>query len=127
MVSIAELSPNVSEVELIIAKVVRCGVVIEKRRKDGTCFTLTECVLGDQSGTITLSARNEQSRLCVPGNTVMMKRAHIEIHAGYMRLAVGRWGSIESAPDPLKMAVNTNNDLSLVLFEPLDDSNSSSW
>ncbi|GAB4849451.1 hypothetical protein Ancab_004245 [Ancistrocladus abbreviatus] len=77
---------------------------------------IAECLVGDETGTIVFTARNEQVDTMKPGTTVILRNAKIDMFKGTMRLAVDKWGRIEAA-EPAKFVVKEDNNLSLVEYE----------
>ncbi|XP_074578384.1 uncharacterized protein At4g28440-like [Curcuma longa] len=77
---------------------------------------IAECLIGDGTGSIVFTARNEQVDLMKPGNTVILRNAKIDMFKGSMRLAVDKWGRIE-ATEPANFTVKEDNNLSLVEYE----------
>eukprot|EP01102_Stenamoeba_stenopodia_P005654 TRINITY_DN1639_c0_g1_i1.p2 TRINITY_DN1639_c0_g1~~TRINITY_DN1639_c0_g1_i1.p2 ORF type:complete len:148 (-),score=28.18 TRINITY_DN1639_c0_g1_i1:40-483(-) len=101
----------------ILVKVVSSNTVVEKQRADGTKIRVAEAVIGDQTGVITLTARNAQIDVLIPGATLVIRNAKIDMYRGFMRLAVDKWGLIKTAPEPATFDVLTTNDLSSVEYE----------
>ncbi|KAK7246464.1 hypothetical protein RIF29_41332 [Crotalaria pallida] len=77
---------------------------------------IAECLIGDDTGTIIFTARNEQVELMKAGNTVILRNAKIDMFKGSMRMAVDKWGRIE-VTDPADFVVKEDNNLSLVEYE----------
>ncbi|XP_058201109.1 uncharacterized protein At4g28440-like [Rhododendron vialii] len=77
---------------------------------------IAECLVGDETGTILFTARNEQVDLMKPGTTVILRNAKIDMFKGSMRLAVDKWGRVE-VTEPEKFVVKEDNNLSLVEYE----------
>ncbi|KAI4333929.1 hypothetical protein L6164_018678 [Bauhinia variegata] len=77
---------------------------------------IAECLVGDETGTIIFTARNEQVDIMSAGATVILRNAKIDMFKGSMRLAVDKWGRIE-VTEPAKFEVKEDNDLSLVEYE----------
>ncbi|PNX80333.1 hypothetical protein L195_g036332, partial [Trifolium pratense] len=71
-----------------------------------------ECLVGDETGTIIFTARNEQVDLMKPGATVILDNAKIDMFKGRMRLVVDRRGDIEVAK-PANFEVREDNNFSL--------------
>jgi replication factor A1 len=101
----------------LLLKVVNCSVVVEKTRTDCTKIKIAEAVVGDQTGCITLTARNNQIDIVQPGQTIIARNAKVDMFRGFMRLAVDKWGKLERAPEPASFEVNTSNDLSTIEYE----------
>lgn len=77
---------------------------------------IAECVVGDDTGTIVFTARNEQVDMMQPGTTVILRNAKIDMFKGSMRLAVDKWGRVE-VTEPANFVVKEDNNLSLVEYE----------
>ncbi|XP_059661481.1 uncharacterized protein At4g28440-like [Cornus florida] len=77
---------------------------------------ITECLVGDETGTILFTARNDQVDLMKPGATVILRNAKIVMFKGYMRLAVDKWGRIE-VTEPVTFLVKEDKNLSMVEYE----------
>ncbi|KAF0911656.1 hypothetical protein E2562_011660 [Oryza meyeriana var. granulata] len=80
---------------------------------------LAECLVGDQTGTVLFTARNQQVDLVKPGTTVIFRNAKIDMFKGTMRLAVDKWGRIE-VTEPASFQVKEDNNVSLVEYELVD-------
>ncbi|OEL24243.1 putative metal-nicotianamine transporter YSL1 [Dichanthelium oligosanthes] len=74
---------------------------------------IAECLVGDETGAIVFTARNDQVDLLTPDATVILRNAKIDMFKGSMRLAVDKWGRIEAA-EPASFTVKEDNNLSLV-------------
>ncbi|KAJ6728126.1 hypothetical protein OIU79_021067 [Salix purpurea] len=77
---------------------------------------IAECLIGDETGTIIFTARNDQVDLMKAGTTVILRNAKIDMFKGSMRLAVDKWGRVE-VTEPAEFAVKEDNNLSLVEYE----------
>ncbi|TVU18561.1 hypothetical protein EJB05_34667 [Eragrostis curvula] len=77
---------------------------------------IAECLVGDETGTILFTARNEQVDLLKPGTTAILRNAKIDVFKGSMRLAVDKWGRIE-VTEPATFTVKEDNNMSLVEYE----------
>ena len=116
-VLVESLRPGMSNLNLTL-KVLEATEVLNKRHPDGSSTTISECVAGDASGTITLTARNKQAALCTPGATVTVRNGKIDMFKGTMRLAVDKWGAIKAAEEGADVgAVKTGYNLSAVEYE----------
>ncbi|KAK8692619.1 hypothetical protein V6N13_076075 [Hibiscus sabdariffa] len=95
---------------------------MEKRKPDRAASRnlrqtrIAERLVGDETGTILFTARNDQVDLMKPGDTVIFRNAKIDMFKGSMRLAVDKWGRIE-VTDPANFVVKEDNNLSLVEYE----------
>ncbi|XP_062007672.1 uncharacterized protein At4g28440-like [Rosa rugosa] len=77
---------------------------------------IAECLVGDETGTIVFTARNDQVDIMKPGTTVILRNAKIDMFKGTMRLAVDKWGRVE-VTEPASFEVKEANNLSLVEYE----------
>jgi len=115
-VTVDQLKPGTHGHNLVL-KVVNCSVVVEKTRTDCTKIKIAEAVVGDQTGCITLTARNAQIDVVQPGQTIIARNSKVDMFRGFMRLAVDKWGKLERATEPASFEVNTSNDLSTIEYE----------
>ncbi|KAK1327265.1 Uncharacterized protein QJS10_CPA01g01323 [Acorus calamus] len=106
----------------LTVKVVSSKTVLQKGRggrPDGPQMRqmhIAECLVGDETGMIVFTARNEQVDLLKPNTTVILRNAKIDMFKGSMRLSVDKWGRIEIT-DPADFTVKEDNNLSLVEYE----------
>eukprot|EP01089_Gocevia_fonbrunei_P009272 TRINITY_DN2139_c0_g1_i2.p1 TRINITY_DN2139_c0_g1~~TRINITY_DN2139_c0_g1_i2.p1 ORF type:complete len:100 (-),score=29.48 TRINITY_DN2139_c0_g1_i2:54-353(-) len=92
-------------------------MVVEKTRTDGQKVRIAEAVVGDNTGVITLTARNAQVDVVQPGETIIARNAKVDMFKGFMRLAVDKWGKLEKSTDPASFEVSTTFDLSAIEYE----------
>ncbi|KAL6566504.1 hypothetical protein OROGR_002119 [Orobanche gracilis] len=78
-----------------------------------------ECLVGDETGIIIFSARNDQVNMAKEGNTLDLSNARIDMFKGSMRLAVDRLGRVEVVK-PASFSVDESNNISLIEFERID-------
>ncbi|KAK1268625.1 hypothetical protein QJS04_geneDACA005002 [Acorus gramineus] len=106
----------------LTVKVVSSKMVLQKGRSgrpDGPQMRqmrIVECLVGDETGMIVFTARNEQVDLLKPNTTVILRNAKIDMFKGSMRISVDKWGRIEIT-DPADFTVKEDNNLSLVEYE----------
>lgn len=101
----------------VIVKVLDQKVVRELvRAVDNSKSTIAESLVGDNTGAIILSLRNEQIQQVKPGQTITIRNAKVDMYKGHMRLAVDKWGLIE-VTGSIQGDVNTNNNLSDTEYE----------
>lgn len=111
------------------------NLVVDKRRVDQSRVRLAEVEIGDETGTVSLRARDEQidllERVRNKGKprAVVLRNCTLELYQGkHIRLAVTKWGKITEYPDnvastpapPPTMNLDRNFsfiDLSLVASE----------
>ncbi|KAI3789585.1 hypothetical protein L2E82_02385 [Cichorium intybus] len=103
----------------LVAKVLSSEIVLQKGRAVSSNLRnvrIAECLVGDETGTILFTARNDQVDLMKPGASVIIRNGKIDMFKGSMRLAVDRWGRIEVTA-PVTFEVKEDNNLSLVEYE----------
>ncbi|KAM7503971.1 hypothetical protein LguiB_002875 [Lonicera macranthoides] len=103
----------------LTVKVLSSDTVLQKGRSvsphlRNTC--IAECLVGDETGTILFTARNDQVDLMKPGASVIIRNAKIDMFKDCTRLAVDKWGRIEIT-EPVTFEVKEDNNLSLVEYE----------
>lgn len=103
----------------LVVKVLSSNTVSQKGRSASQHLRQTriaECLVGDETGTILFTARNDQVDLMKPGTTIILRNAKIDMFKGSMRLAVDKWGRVE-VTEPAQFVVKEDNNLSLVEYE----------
>ncbi|KAI3774973.1 hypothetical protein L1987_49539 [Smallanthus sonchifolius] len=117
-INVDHLKPGTAGLTLV-AKVLSSEIVLQK----GSAASLNlrnvriaECLIGDETGVILFTARNDQVDLMKPGTTVIIRNGKIDMFKGSMRLAVDKWGRIE-VTDPATFEVKEDNNLSNVEYE----------
>ncbi|KAI7728879.1 hypothetical protein M8C21_023295 [Ambrosia artemisiifolia] len=123
-VKVGDLKPGTNGHTLAV-KVLSSTTVLDKKVRNTSSFSgrpggsntrIAECLVGDETGTILFTARNDQVDLMKAGSTVIIRNAKIDMFKGSMRLAVDKWGRIE-VTDPATFTVKEDNNLSLVEYE----------
>ncbi|KAF3656487.1 hypothetical protein AABB24_009324 [Solanum stoloniferum] len=109
-----QLRPMATGLNLTV-KVVNTKMVVP-RGNQGRQMRLAECLVGDETGMIIFTARNDQVDMMKEGATVILRNAKIDMFKGSMRLAVDRWGRIE-VTEPASFSVKEDSNLSLIEFE----------
>ncbi|TVU35077.1 hypothetical protein EJB05_16946 [Eragrostis curvula] len=120
-VKVDQLKPGTTG-HTLVAKVLSSNTVLQKGRPGAAAgpvarpTRIAECLIGDETGCILFTARNEQVDLLKPDSTVIIRNAKIDMFKGSMRLAVDKWGRIE-VTEPASFNVKEDNNLSLVEYE----------
>ncbi|XP_020257597.1 uncharacterized protein At4g28440-like [Asparagus officinalis] len=117
-VKVENLAPGTCGHTLTV-KVLTSNTVLKKGRAASANLRQTkiaECLVGDETGCIVFTARNEQVDMMKPGVTVILRNAKIDMFKGSMRLAVDKWGRVE-VTEPASFTVKDDNNLSLVEYE----------
>eukprot|EP01092_Planopodium_desertum_P014082 TRINITY_DN6996_c0_g1_i1.p1 TRINITY_DN6996_c0_g1~~TRINITY_DN6996_c0_g1_i1.p1 ORF type:complete len:204 (-),score=31.95 TRINITY_DN6996_c0_g1_i1:39-650(-) len=112
-IKVKDLEPGAKGDNLIV-KVVSSNVVVDKTRTDGSRVTVAEVKIGDDTGTVTLTARSKQVELMKPGNTIIIRNCKVDMFKGFMRLVVDKWGKIEQAKEPATFEVKIGDDTGTV-------------
>ncbi|KAL9189111.1 hypothetical protein ACHAXT_011601 [Thalassiosira profunda] len=107
---------------LLVGKV---ELVVDKLRVDGSRVLVAEVEVGDESGSISLRARDDQidllRQVSDDGGAIVLRNCTMELYQGkHLRLAVSKWGKmqvypdgIDSTPDP-PSSMNRDLNFSLV-------------
>ena len=95
---VADLKPESHSLNLLLL-VHSVEVIVEKESKLTGRIRIGEIVVGDATGSVVISARNEQIDILSPGATVIVRNGRIDMFDGYLRLRVDKWGSLNSYED----------------------------
>ena len=91
---VAEFAPE-SFNHNIVVFVQSVEVVAERTTNFGN-IRIGEIVVGDETGSVVISAKNEQIEKLVPGTTVVVRNGRIDMFDGRMRLRVDKRGTLTS-------------------------------
>ncbi|KQK03500.1 uncharacterized protein At4g28440 [Brachypodium distachyon] len=119
-VKVDQLKPGTNGHTLVV-KVVSANPVPGRTRPGAPASSsrpprIAECLVGDETGTIIFTARNDQVDVLKPGATAILRNAKIDMFKCSMRLAVDKWGRVEAA-EPASFTVKEDNNLSQVEYE----------
>jgi hypothetical protein len=111
-------------------------LVVDKKRVDQSRVRLAEVEIGDETGTVSLRARDDQidvlEEVSRSAGAVVLRNCTLELYQGkHIRLAITKWGKLSLYPDdvastppsPSKMNLDRNFsaiDLSVVASEMVD-------
>jgi replication factor A1 len=86
---------------------------------DGTKLRIAEALVGDETGCILLSLRNDQIEMIKPNDVIILRNGKIDmVKNGFMRVAIDRWGVIEHDSNQNSVKdIKLDNNLSLVEYE----------
>ena len=89
---------------LTISLVGSVEVVVDKLRVDGSRVRLAEVEVGDETGTVSLRARDDQidllNEISERKGAVVLRNSTLELYQGkHIRLAVTKWGKLTPYPD----------------------------
>lgn len=101
------------------------NVVVDKRRVDQSRVRLAEVEIGDETGTVSLRARDDQidvlEEVSARSGAVVLRNCTIELYQGkHIRLAVTKWGKLTVYPDDVKSTppppskMNSERNFSLI-------------
>ncbi|CAF2161671.1 BnaA07g09820D [Brassica napus] len=113
-----QLRPGTSRHNVTV-KIVSTKMVLQKGRSDGPQarqMRICECIVGDETGVVVFTARNDQVDLMKEGTTVTLRNAKIDMYKGSMRLAVDKWGRVE-VTEPASFKLKEDTNMSLVEYE----------
>jgi hypothetical protein len=79
-------------------------IIVDKNRVDGSRVRLAEVEVGDETGTVSLRARDDQidilQEIANRSGAVVLRNCMLELYQGkHIRLAVTKWGKISAYPD----------------------------
>lgn len=116
--SIDQLRPDTSSHTLTV-KVVDAKVVLDRPagKAGSSASKVAECLVGDQTGVIVFSAKNEQVDLAKPGQYVTLHNAKVDMFRGSMRLVVNQRGKLEAAESTEAFKVKMEHNMSLIEYE----------
>lgn len=114
-VSVDSLRPGTKGHNLTV-KVLETKIVLNRPRGPKGPLRVAECLVGDQTGVIIFTAKNEQVDLAKEGAYLILRNAKIDMFKSSMRLSVDQWGKVEEAVDA-DFSPKTDNNLSLIEYE----------
>lgn len=98
-------------------KVLEVKVVLNRPRGPrGAPLRVAECLVGDETGVMVFTARNEQVDVAKVGAFLTLRNAKIDMFRGSMRLACDQWAKVEESTDA-SFEPKLDNNLSLVEYE----------
>ncbi|KAH0701103.1 hypothetical protein KY284_015318 [Solanum tuberosum] len=119
-VKVNQLKPGTEDINLIV-KVLNTNVVVNKNQNTRQQFEpritrVAESLVGDETGNIIFTARNEQVDLMEPGSILLLYGAKIQMYRGSMRVAVEHRAQIIIA-EPEEFVVKEDCNMSLIKYE----------
>ncbi|XP_071706598.1 uncharacterized protein At4g28440-like [Rutidosis leptorrhynchoides] len=116
-IKVNQLRPGAFGLNLTV-KVVNSKMIQTRGRNNtqGRNMRLAELLVGDETGVVVFTARNDQVDTMKEGSTVTLRNAKIDMYKGSMRLAVDKWGRVEVA-ESADFSVKEDCNLSLIEFE----------
>lgn len=113
---LGELRPDDAGLNLVVKVVEARGLMEKSNRPGGQPQKVAECLLGDETGVILLTARRDQVEHMRKGAYVALRGAKVEMVRGNMRLLVPPAGKVEPAAGASFDAA-TDVNLSTVEYE----------
>ena len=93
-VEVQSLTPESFNFNIVVS--VHSIEVVAERMTDLGRIRRGEVSVGDETGSVILSARNEQIDMLVPGSTVVVRQGRIDMFDGYIRLRVDKFGTLKT-------------------------------
>ncbi|MHA1685660.1 MAG: hypothetical protein ACTSYD_04535 [Candidatus Heimdallarchaeaceae archaeon] len=111
LTTIAELGPNTRELNFK-AKVIELGEIKAITKRDtGEEHQVQEILLGDETGTVLLSAWNENVNAFEVGKTYLFRNAKTILFQRHIRVSLGRLGTVEEIDSTIE-EINEDNNVS---------------
>lgn len=113
VMKISELSPfdRKLEVTFVVVEKGESRVIVSKKTNEE--HNLADIKVGDQTGTITCTLWDETIDRVSEGSTYVLKNGYVNVFQSQMRLALGKWGSIEDTNETIDLEdVDMENDRS---------------
>ncbi len=107
---IKDLKPDAKRVN-VLAKVMSKSEPKEITTRYGEIKHVTEAVVGDETGVVTMSLWDEQADLVEEGEIIYVDNGYISLVRGHMRLNVGKYGNIKKSEESVD-EVNEELDMS---------------
>ena len=99
-------------------------VIVERTSTAGIRTRIGEIVVGDDTGCVVISAKNEQIDMLTPGCTVIIQNGRVDMFDGYLRLRIDKWGTLQAYQAPhdnekvqIPTHVNLSNNISVQKYQ----------
>ncbi len=113
VMKISELSPFDRKLQVLFVVVDKGETRSIVSRKTNEEHKLADITVGDDSGIVTCTLWDETIDRVSEGSTYVLKNGYVNVFQGQMRLALGKWGSIEDTEEVIEPdSVNSENDRS---------------
>lgn len=116
VVPVSDLEPE-SLGDNLKVKVMDVKILVDRPKFDGGRVRVGEALVGDNSGCIILTLKNEQLDCVSVGDSLEIRNCKVDMFKGCMRVVVDRWGLIKKAGSEHPFKVNVDNNLSNVEYE----------
>ncbi len=109
-IKVSELSPNIRDINLL-AKIIALGETREvTNRSTGEEHKVMDVLVADETAKVLYSAWNEQIDTIKEGETYQFLNAKTILFRGYIRLSLGRNGTIEESEEKIE---ETNDEVDM--------------
>jgi len=110
---VTDIMPDSRSVYLLVS-VVSIGTPEEGRGGD----TITEVVVGDSTGVVTVRLNSEEIKaLGAVGDVVEIRNGAVKMTKGFIRLIVGKWGKVAKHDGDTTVTPNQARDISSTEYE----------
>lgn len=110
------LKPSLRRVNVAV-KVVGIGEARQvTSRSNSSVHSVAEALVGDETGCVILNLWDDQISIFGKGNVIQIKNGYTSLFRGFLRLNIGRRGTIEKVDRKIGQ-VNTDNNLSERMHE----------
>jgi len=116
-VKVGELTPTSRAVNVKAKVVSKSEIRSVASGRDGAPHTVCDALIGDETGCIYLTLWDNNIDKVKEGETISIGNGYVSLFRGSMRLNIGRYGTLETAKEPLTCEVNTQNNLSSKIYE----------
>ena len=113
---VSDLKPKLREVNLKFKVVSKADEREVSSRLDGSTHRVSEAVVGDETGVVTMTLWDDQIDQLTEDSTFVLKNGYVGFFKNTLRLNIGKYGSIESSEEEIG-TVNTENDISNKVYE----------
>lgn len=116
-VKIDSLKPSLRNVNVTV-KVVGIGEPKQiTSQKSRSVHSVAEALVGDETGCVVLNLWDNQIKIFNKDEVVQIKNGYTSLFRGFMRLNIGRRGTVEKVDEEIG-EVNTNKNLSKEMHNP---------
>mgnify|MGYP000026370763 CR=1 FL=1 len=119
---VSELRPKLRNVNLKFKVVSKADEREVNSRLDGSTHRVSEAVIGDETGVVTMTLWDDQIDQINEDNTYVLKNGYVGFFRNTLRLNIGKYGTIEESDEEIG-TVNTENDISSKVYERRYNSN----
>jgi len=118
-IKVEKFEPDIQGINVVV-KVESVQLVKERELIDGRMLRIAEALVGDSTGSIIMTLRDDQIDVAKPNTTIVVRNGRIEMFKNHMRLGVTHWGLVEPSTESLIEEINRSINLSDTEFELVD-------